>query len=1199
MVQDFVHLHVHSDYSLLDGACKHDGLLGLCKSFDMGAVAVTDHGNLFGAMEFYLRAKKKGIKPIIGCELYTVAGEEPDAHTKRGGRRSAGANHLLLLCKDLTGWNNLSKLVSLGYLEGFYYKPRVSKHLLRQHAEGLICTTACLQGEVAQHLLAGREDLARKSVIELRDIFGEDNLYVEVQKNGVEDQDRVNPELIRIAGELSLPLVATCDSHYLRPEDQPAHDALLCVNTGKLLSDPNRLKLDAILHVRNKQEIAEAFRGMDEAVKNTCVIAERCNVEFPTGQRFLPVYTPPKPAEETEPPNADDYFVQLCDEGLRRRYGDPLPENARERYDLERQVILTMGFTSYFLIVWDFIDWAKRQGIPVGPGRGSAAGSIIAYALGITDVCPLKYDLLFERFLNKERVSMPDIDVDICQERRGEVIEYVREKYGRDAVSQIITFGTMAARSVVRDVGRVMGVPLPEVDRVAKLIPGDLQVRRKKLKHALEEVPELRETVESSPQLSELMEIAQRLEGSVRNASTHACGVVIGDGPLIERVPLYRDPKNPDDMVTQFTMGLLEDACGLLKMDFLGLRTLTVIRWCLTHIKQTEGKDVDVSMDALPIGRPDEPTARKLFDLLRRGATKGVFQFESSGYRDLLTRLKPDSFEDIIALGAMYRPGPLGAGMVDAYVERKHGREQVTYPHPSLEKILGETYGCMLYQEQVMRIANVLAGFTLNEADSLRKAMGKKKPEVMAKFKGKFVDGAEKNDCARETAEHIWEQMEFFAGYGFNKSHSTAYALVTYQTAWLKANYPVEFMAALLSSESGNIDKVVDYIAEAEHMDIAVLPPSVNESDVSFSVVTENGEKAIRYGLVAIRGVGQSAAEEIVRARPEQPDGRYDSLFDLASAVDTKLVNKGVLEALVKAGATCAIPGSRAQHVAVLEKALAHGNRVAADRRSGQKSLFGLLGGGGGAAAATPPPPPLPEVPDWTEQEMLQGEKEALGFYLTSHPLKRWRNHLGKYCTASSRTLGEHTGEVVTGGMITGIRTRVDRRGGTMAFLTVEDLGGNFDAVVFSRTYAEHRHQISDEAIVLLRGTVDASREPASLLVEEVVPIEHADGAFCVQLSLSLQPEHTQPETLDRVFAALTHHRGDCPVMCTVRTRSGVLAQIRLGRELRVEPGPDLVEGLAAVIGREHVRLHASHRGTRQPERRRRTPTRQAAGAGA
>ncbi|RME71879.1 MAG: DNA polymerase III subunit alpha, partial [Planctomycetota bacterium] len=1087
--------------------------------------------------------------------------------------RSAGANHLLLLCKDLTGWKNLSRLVSLGYLEGYYYKPRVSKHLLRQYSEGLICTTACLQGEAAQHLLAGRDDLARQAVLELREIFGDDNLYVEVQRNGLEEQERVNAGMIAIANELGLPLVATCDAHYLRPEDQPAHDALLCINTGKLLSDPNRLKLDAVLHVRSKQEIAEAFADLEEAVRHSVEIAERCNVEFPTGKRYLPVYTPPPPAEGEAPKDANTFFLELCEQGLRRRYGDPLPEHVRERFETEKQVILSMGFASYFLIVWDFIDWARRQGIPVGPGRGSAAGSIVAYALGITDVCPLKYDLLFERFLNKERVSMPDIDVDICQERRGEVIEYVRQKYGRDAVSQIITFGTMAARSVIRDVGRVMGMPLPEVDRIAKLVPADLQVRRKKLKDALEEVPELREAVEASPQLRSLMEIAQRLEGSVRNASTHACGVVIGDGPLIERVPLYRDPRNPNDLVTQFTMGLLEDACGLLKMDFLGLRTLTVIRWCLTHIERTEGKRVDVSMQALPIDDPDDPTARKTFELLQRGETKGVFQFESSGYRDLLVRLQPDSFEDIIALGAMYRPGPLGAGMVDAYVNRKHGREQVRYDHPSLEKILGETYGCMLYQEQVMRIANVLAGFSLNEADSLRKAMGKKKPEVMAKFKGKFLDGAEQRGCPRETAEKIWQQMEFFAGYGFNKSHSTAYALVTYQTAWLKANYPVEFMAALLSSEVSNIDKVVDYIAEAERMGIEVLPPSINDSEVSFAVVTEGGAKAIRYGLVAIRGVGQSAAEQIVAARAKQPERRFRSLYDLTASVDTKLVNKGVLDALIKAGATESLPGHRAQHAAILEKALQHGARKAADRRAGQRGLFDALRR---SPASEPlPTPALPELEPWSEQLLLQGEKEALGFYFSSHPLKRWKSKLERYCTATSENLASREGEIVTGGMITGIRTRVDRKGATMAFLTVEDLGGSFDAVVFSRTYAEVRDRIAEEAIVLLRGSVDTSRESPSVLVDDVIPIEQADGTFCVQLGLLLQPEDTEPERIERVFAALRSHPGDCPVLCTVHTRSGLRAHIRLGTPLRVEPGPDLVRRLSELLSPERVQLRA------------------------
>ncbi|GIW71509.1 MAG: DNA-directed DNA polymerase [Planctomycetota bacterium] len=1183
MSPGFVHLHVHSDYSLLDGACRHEPLLELCRSYGMPAVAVTDHGNLFGAMEFYLKARRAGIKPIIGCEIYTVPGDEPDAHRRKGGgAQHSPTHHLLLLCKDLEGWRNLSRLVSLGYLEGFYYKPRVCKALLRRYSRGLICTTACLQGEVCQHLLADRYDLARQSVESLREIFGEDNLYLEIQQNGLAEQRKVNSGLLELARELGLPLVATCDVHYLRPEDARAQDALVCINTGKRLDDPDRLRLEATLHFRSPAEAAEAFRGQEEALAATVAIAERCNLEFPTGRRHLPVYTPPPARPGGPPQDPVAFFEQLCRQGLARRYGTPLPAEVEQRYAMEREVIVSMGFTSYFLIVWDFIDWAKRQGIPVGPGRGSAAGSIVAYALGITDVCPLRYDLLFERFLNRERVSMPDIDVDICQERRGEVLEYVRQKYGRDAVSQIITFGTMAARSVIRDVGRVLGIPLAEVDRLAKLVPADLQVRRKKLRDALEEVPELREAIAADPRYAELMEIAEKLEGSVRNASTHACGVVIGDGPLIERVPLYRDPKNPDELVTQFSMGLLEEACGLLKMDFLGLRTLTVIRWCLDHIESTEGHRPDVCPQALPLDDPDDPTARKAYALLRRGETRGVFQFESAGYRDLLVRLAPDCFEDIIALGAMYRPGPLGAGMVDAYVARKHGRERVSYPHPALERILGETYGCMLYQEQVMRIANVLGGFTLNEADSLRKAMGKKKPEVMARFRDQFVRGAQERGCSQELAVQIWEQMEHFAGYGFNKSHSTAYAVLTFQTAWLKANYPVEFMAALLSSEAGTIDKVVEYIAEAERMGIAVLPPDVNASQPSFAVVRQpDGSKAIRYGLVAIRGVGQPAAEELVRARAATPAGRFASLFDLCAAVDTRLVNKATLEALIKAGATASLAGSRAQQMAVLEKALAHGARAAADRRAGQRTLFGARG----AAPAPPPSPPLPEIPEWSEAELLQAEKEALGFYLSSHPLRRWRAQLVRYTTATSRTLARLEGEAILGGLVQQVRTRIDRRGNTMAFVTIEDLEGTVETVVFARCFAEHRSRLVPDAIVIVRGQVDTAREPATLLVEDVVPIEQADRAFAVQLTLQLRPEHTAPEQLEALFAALAAHPGGCPVICLVQTASGLRARIRLGAELQVDPGPALLQALAGLLGPERVRVHAAHPGRCAPAR--------------
>ncbi len=1179
MPTDYIHLHVHSDYSLLDGACKHEALLDRAKELGMGAVAVTDHGNLFGAMEFYSKALAKGVKPILGCEVYTVPGEDEDAHRRKG--QSAGDyNHLLLLCESYVGWRNLQRLVSEGYRGGFYYKPRVSHHLLRKYAKGLIATSACLKGEVAQAIVSDRNEVAETNLRRLRDIFGERNLYVEVQANGIEAQRKANRGLVEVAKRLSLPLVGTGDVHYLREEDKKVQDVLMCIMHGKLLSDENRMRMDdAILHFRSGEEMARAFTEWDlpsEALSATAEIAARCNVDLKTeqfGKTYLPRFEPPPPAPGAPAPSAQDFFRDRCEQGLERRYGRPLPDAVRARYEEERSVIETMGFVPYLLIVWDFIAWAKEKGIPVGPGRGSAAGSIVCFALGITDLDPLAYDLLFERFLNKERVSMPDIDVDFCQERRADVIEYVRSKYGKDAVAQIITFGTMAARSVIRDVGRVLGVPLPEVDKVAKLVPADLQVKHKKLKDAFVEVPELAEC-HKDPRFAELFAIAEKLEGFVRNASTHAAGVVIGDGPLDERVPLYVDPKSPESgIVTQFTMNQLEKECGLIKMDFLGLKTLTVIRGTLERLNRERSRRgepaLDLSADREPLKTalrdPADPSAAKTYALLCRGETKGVFQFESSGYRDLLVKLRPDGFEDVIALGAMYRPGPLGAGMVDAYVNRKHGREQVSYLHPLLEQVLGTTYGCMLYQEQIMRITNVLAGFTLAQADSLRKAMGKKKPEEMAKYKGKFVEGAGLNGCAPEVAEKIWEQMEFFAGYGFNRSHSAAYGLVTFQTAWLKANHPEEFMAALLSSEVATIEKVVEYVDEAERMGMKVLPPDVNHSDLDFAVVPDaRGGKPIRYGLIAIRGAGEKAIQAILEARGRVK--RFETIHDFCAEVDGRALNKAVVEAMIKAGAFASIGARRSQLAAVVEAALQHGAREQEDKRQGQKSMFALFGAA--APGAPAPKPKLPDIPEWPEAEVLAGEKECLGFYLTSHPLKKHRALRRRYATANRKTLARQGGrEVLVGGMIAQIRTRVDKNEKTMAFLTIEDQHGSFDGVVFARVYEASRALLAPEAIVFLKGLVDTARDQPSLVVNEVIAVEDADRLLAAGVRIALRPDQADDATLARLAKALAGCRGGCPVLLDLTARSGLVAHIRLGREMAVEPGHALLAAVDGALG--------------------------------
>ena len=862
MTPAFRHLHVHSDYSLLDGACRHDGLIALAKEHDMDAVACTDHGNLFGAMEFYVKAEKAGIKPILGCEVYTVAGEEPDAHARRGAAER-DYNHLLLLCETYEGWLNLQRLVTAGYREGFYYKPRVGHHLLRKHRAGLIATTACLRGEVAQALLRGDPTAARTRLEDLRDIFGERNLYVEVQANGLDDQRRANRGLVDLARSLSLPLVGTGDCHYLRPEDKKAQDALVCINTGKMLADENRLRMDAAnLAFRSGSEMSAAFAEWDlpeEALANTGEIARRCGVSLRKeqfGRSHMPRFVPSDPAE-----SAAAMFVRLCDEGLAGRYGSPLPAHVAARRQEELAVIGKMGFESYLLIVRDFIAWARTRGISVGPGRGSAAGSILCYALGITDIDPLEYGLLFERFLNKDRVSLPDIDVDFCQARRGEVIEYIRSKYGTESVARICTFGTMAAKSAIRDTGRVLGAPKADVDRIAALVPPDARGRHAKLSALVD--------AGDDPVTAEILSIAGTLEGHVRNVSTHAAGIVIGDAPLDGIVPLYRDPKT-GDIATQFDMNCLETECGLIKLDLLGIKTLDAIQFACDEIAAGGGPRIDMSPSADPIRAamrdPARPDAAKVWAMLQRGESLGVFQFESAGIAAMLRQIVPDQFEDLIALGALYRPGPLDAGMGRAYIERKHGREPVTFAHPLLEPILSPTYGCMIYQEQVMQIAVSLAGFSLPEADSVRKAMGKKRPEEMAKWQDKFVAGATAS-CGADIARSVWGQMVGFADYGFNRSHAAAYGAIAFQTAWLKANWPAEFMAGLISTEAGDTDKIVEYVVEARRMGLEVLGPSANWSRPHCTAETVGGKRAVRIGLLAIRGVGEDVARKIVEAR--------------------------------------------------------------------------------------------------------------------------------------------------------------------------------------------------------------------------------------------------------------------------------------------------------------------------------------------
>ncbi|MEC9006441.1 MAG: DNA polymerase III subunit alpha, partial [Nitrospirota bacterium] len=962
----FVHLHLHTHYSLLDGANQLTPLLNQVRDFGQQAVAMTDHGNLFGAIDFYQKAKAKGIKPIIGCEAYLAPGNR---RQREGLLAHNDYYHLILLATNLKGYHNLIKLSSKAYLEGFYYKPRMDKELLQEHHEGIIALSGCLSGEVPQ--LIGQQDIekATKTAGEYQEIFGKDHYYLEIQANGLEQQLIANRGLIEIHKKLGIPMAGTNDCHYLKKEDARPHEIMLCLQTGKTLKDANRLKFDTDqLYVKSTEEMVVEFSEIPEAILNTSRIAETCNLDLLFGTTFLPHYHPP------EGMTREEYLKKLAEQGLIERLNTRPSSIPREAYDLrlkeELAVLTTMGYAGYFLIVWDIIKFARARGIPVGPGRGSAAGSLIAYSLYITDLDPLAYNLLFERFLNPERVSMPDIDMDFCMDRRSEVINYVIDTYGEDHVCQIITFGTLGAKAAIRDVGRVLDIPYAEVDRVAKLVPAQLNIT---LKDALAQEPKLQELIESDSRMTDLMTTAQSLEGLARHASTHAAGVVISQEPLMEHIPLYKTANG--EVVTQYSMVDIEKV-GLVKFDFLGLKTLTMIHNTITMVNKNRSTG-----DTLTLGQyaPDD---QKTYALLASGKTTGIFQLESSGMRNLLVRIKPERFEDLIAILALYRPGPLESGMVDDFIKRKRDPSKIVYDPPALEPLLKETYGVIVYQEQVMAIANQMAGFSLGQADLLRRAMGKKKHDEMAKQKELFIEGSSKNGFTTKKAEKIFDQMAYFAGYGFNKSHSAAYALVTFQTAYLKAHHPTEFMAALLTSEMGNNDKMVGYFTECRELGIPILPPDVNESQKNFNVV-DNG---IRFGLAAIKNVGSGAVESIIVSR--EADGAFSSFLDFCSRIDLQKVNKRVLEGLIKVGAFDSIKAIRAQLMAGMEQVVEEATAIHKERELGQTRLFGAFDPELAASSTESTwSRPLPKIEEWSQSQLLQYERQLTGFYITAHPL--------------------------------------------------------------------------------------------------------------------------------------------------------------------------------------------------------------------
>jgi DNA polymerase III subunit alpha len=1154
MANPFVHLHCHTDYSLLDGACEISQMMEIIEQQKMPSVAMTDHGNLFGAVEFYDQAKKHGIHPVIGCEVYIAQqGQSVKSESNR-------YNHLVLLCENQEGYQNLIQLVSSGYLDGFYYKPRIDKDLLSRHSKGLIALSACLRGDINETLMQDRYEDARRIAHEYTDLFGKKNFFLELQDHGLEQDGQVMPLVHRLAADTGIPLVVTNDSHYLKETDARAHEILLCIQTGKTMSDPNRMKFSQnAFYLKTREEMMALFGEVEHALDRTYDIAQRCQLKLEKVSEPFPKF--PIPPEHT----TDSFFEYVARQGFEKRRGrlEALAAQGRlkhdlaeyaERLDREIKTIQQMKFSGYFLIVWDFIRFAKQTGIPVGPGRGSAAGSLVSYAMEITDIDPLAYGLLFERFLNPERISMPDIDIDFCTRGRGDVIKYVTEKYGREQVAQIITFGTLGARAAIKDVGRVLDMGFGEVERITKLIP--TQPLNIKLKQARQMEPQIDDLARKEPRFKEVLEVADRLEGMARNASVHAAGVVISPAPLKELVPLYKT--NKDEIVTQYDMVGLEKL-GLLKMDFLGLTTLTIIADALKLIEKYRG--VKLSVEEVPMD--DQHTYQSIFS---KAYTSGVFQFESAGMRDILRRYQPDRIEDLIALNALYRPGPMD--MIDDFIDRKHGRKEVVYDLADLKEILEETFGVMVYQEQVMQISNRIAGYSLGDADLLRRAMGKKKLEEMAKQRELFVAGAKKRGHAPKKAEKVFDQMEKFAGYGFNKSHSAAYAYLAFVTAYLKAHYPTEFMSALLTSETGNTAKVVKYISECRDMGIKVLPPDVNSSDFSF---TPDGD-AIRFGLGAIKNVGANAVESISQARTEK--GKFTSLYDFCERVDLSAVNRRMIESFIKAGAMDTLEGTRAQQMAVIDSAMENGVRVSKDRESGQSGLFATLMAEQPAAEH-----PLPKVPDWTSREKLAGEKELLGFYITGHPLDEYidkAKQLATHTTSGLEGLAKNT-EVALCGILNSVQRRRTKEGKPWAAMQIEDLEGAVEAMVFSTQFERLNSSLDGDKAVLVRGLVlPEENAPPKISVQDIVPLENARVHMPSLISIKV-PVNGAVTQVDRAAALqMLFHSKPGETEVRLRLEKPRDFSVILDVAAKVRPDKEFCAEVARICGSEALEVLAS-----------------------
>ncbi len=1163
----FVHLHNHTQFSLLDGACRIDEMIDKAAEFGMDAVAITDHGNMFGAIKFYKKAMEKGIKPIIGCEMYIAPESRFDRSTNHTIFGRKPYSHLTVLVENYQGYKNLIKLVTAGYLEGFYYRPRIDKELLSSLSEGLIALSGCLGGEIPLLLSIGQKEKAFTIAEQYQEIFGPGRYYLELQDHQIPEQKAINPLLVEMSQKVGIPIVATNDCHFLTKEDYFAHDVLMAIQTQTTIKDKERLRYTKEHYFKSPEEMKQVFKWISEAIENTQQISERCNLMLDQTGYHLPEFKVPAGF------SVEKYFKEVVEKGFQERLVELKEKKAQgklrndlelysKRLDDEIKMICNMKFPGYFLIVWDFIKFAREHGIPVGPGRGSAAGSLVAYSLRITDIDPLEYGLLFERFLNPERITLPDIDIDFCFKRRGNVIDYVMNKYGRDNVAQIITFGTMAARAVIRDAGRGLDIPYIEVDKIAKMVPSELDTTIDK---AIASVPALKENYEKDSVIRELIDVGKRLEGLTRHASTHAAGVVIAPKPITEYCPLYQTING--EITTQYAKDEIEEI-GLLKMDFLGLKTLTLIDEVVKMVESDVGDKIVI--EEIPLDDPET------YQLLTRAQTSGVFQLESSRMQDILRKLKPSRFEDLIALNALYRPGPIKSGMIDDYIKGRHGKTTFKTKIKPLKEILDETYGVIVYQEQVMKIASALGSFTLGEADILRRAMGKKKMSVMKAQKDKFLKGVKKQHIGKEEVEKIFELMEHFGGYGFNKSHSAAYALIAYRTAFLKAHFPVHFMAALLTSEKENTEKIVKYINECREMGIQVLPPDINSSDLDFTV--EGGN--IRFGLAAIKNVGEGAIRSIAEAR--QQLGKFDSLFKFCSEVDLRLVNKRVLESLIKSGSFDSLQFRRSQLFAMIDKAIDHAQKVAADRESGQQSLFSLTSMSGLSDKM-----PLPDIEEWSDEVLLGYEKDTLGFYITGHPLNDYIDELREFCSHSTATLSDaaHGQEVTLGGVIMSLRRRKTRRGDLMAAFILEDLQGFVDVVVLPERYRKFQNLLENDEAIFLKGKLEFDEEKVKILLEEILPLDQVREKKADSILIKIMTTGIDEDISKSLKAILKKHSGTCPLLFSLVYPQEYQVSLEASQQYCVSPSKEFIDDVERLLGKGSVKINIRLGGMNRSER--------------